>query len=219
MFFKCSGHLLYCLMILLVTKGKIKAEWSSVLDSLGAPKIRLDGVASGFFKNATGAWGICLLIPDCSVHLQQVLGVNRVGQMWGYSGHRGGCRLFCAETTKLSCWRSWFLPCSLPALSARTAVLPGLWQSALDAFCTLFISFVVLRSRWMAETWESSGVLLAPVQKLYPSPLPSLTQLFRSLGFWRKKTLSLGVWTMALGYVGIPRRDRYVNKNNSCHTC
>lgn len=131
----------------------------------------------------------CLLIPDCNVHQQQVLGVNRAGQVWGVSGHRGGCRLFCAETTKLLRWRSRLLPRSLPALplraalSARTAVLPGLWQSAPDALCTLFISFMVLRSRWMAETWESSGELLVPVQKLYPSPLPSLTQLFHSLGF------------------------------------
>ena len=46
-----------------------------------------------------------------------------------------------------------FLPC-LPlraALSARTAVLPGLWQSALGVLCTLLIFSVVLRSRWTAE--------------------------------------------------------------------
>lgn len=55
MFLGCSGHLLYGLMIILTIKGKIKAEQSSFLVSLGAPKIRLDGVASGFFLNATGA--------------------------------------------------------------------------------------------------------------------------------------------------------------------
>lgn len=41
MFFKYSDHL-YCLMIILMITGKIKAEGSSVLYSLGAPK--LDGM-------------------------------------------------------------------------------------------------------------------------------------------------------------------------------
>lgn len=34
----------------------------------------------------------------------------------------------------------------------------------------------------MNEMWESGGVLLAPMQKLQPSPLSSLTLLFTSLG-------------------------------------
>lgn len=34
----------------------------------------------------------------------------------------------------------------------------------------------------MNEIWESSAVLLAPMQKLSPSPLSSLNHLFSSLG-------------------------------------
>lgn len=45
------------------------------------------------------------------------------------------------------------LPClpSRAALSSRTAVLPGLRQSALDVLCILLIFSTALRSRWMAE--------------------------------------------------------------------
>lgn len=51
-------------------------------------------------------------------------------------------------------------PASQPlgaALSARTAVLPGLWQSALRVLCTLLIFSMVLRSRWTAEKLMRSG--------------------------------------------------------------
>lgn len=105
MFLKYSGHLLYCLTIILMIKGEIKAEQSWFLISLGAPKIRLDGVASNFFLNATGAWGNVFI----KAFLFQA-GMCRGNRSWGSteqcrcrgtSGHGGGCRLFCAESTKL----------------------------------------------------------------------------------------------------------------------
>lgn len=105
MFLGCSSHLLYGLMIILTIKGKIKAEQSSFLISLGAPKMRLDGIASGFFLNAAGARGNVFI----NAFLFQA-GMRRGNRSWastewcrcrGTSGHGGGCRLLCAESTKL----------------------------------------------------------------------------------------------------------------------
>lgn len=74
----------------------------------------------------------------------------------GTSGHGGDCSSVQSPPSP-SAGGADSSPAPLPwlslraALSTRTAVLPGLWQSARNVLCTLLMLSMVLRSRWMAE--------------------------------------------------------------------
>lgn len=180
MFLKCSSHLLYCPMIIHTIKGKIEAELSSFLTSLGAPKIRLDGVDSGFFKMQCVNEEMCSWMPSYS-RLECARATGPGGQQSGAGV--GGLQVMevvvdCSVQSLPSsdAWGAGSYPASVPwlplraAVSARTVVLPGLWQSVFG--CSLHPAYILhgsekqIDSTERNEIWESSRVLLAPMQKL-----------------------------------------------------